>query len=43
MIGKEINIYSKDLIKYEEISNIKDRSELTNFLKETTYNLKNKA
>ena len=41
-IGKEIFIYSGNLINYTEIENIKDRIELTNFLKNTTYNLKDK-
>tara|TARA_A100001015_G_scaffold220634_1_gene248286 strand:+ start:1714 stop:2544 length:831 start_codon:yes stop_codon:yes gene_type:complete len=39
-IGKEICIYSGNLIFYSEIKNIKDRVELTNFLKNVTYNLK---
>ncbi len=40
-IGKEICIYSGNLINYEEIEKIKDRVELTNYLKDITYNLKN--
>ena len=40
LIGKEITIYSGDLIRYKDISHIKDRSELTKYLKELTYNLK---
>ena len=40
-IGKEICIYSGNLINYEEIEKIKDRTELTKFLKNITYNLKN--
>ena len=40
LIGKEITIYSGDLIRYKDISHIKDRSELTNYLKKLTYNLK---
>ena len=40
-IGKKISIYSGNLINYEEIEGKKDRVELTNYLKETTYNLKN--
>ena len=40
-IGKEICIYSGNTISYKEIEKIKDRVELTNFLKKVTYNLKN--
>ena len=40
-IGKEICIYSGNLINYKEIEKIKDRTELTHFLKNITYNLKN--
>ena len=40
LIGKEITIYSGDLIRYRDISHIKDRSELTKYLKELTYSLK---
>ena len=39
-IGKEITIYSGDVIKYEKIAKISDRKELIQFLKDTTYNLK---
>ncbi len=39
-IGKEICIYSGNLISYSEIENIKDRVELTNLLKKATYDLK---
>ena len=39
-IGKEICFYSGNLITYSEVENIKDRAELTNFLKKVTYNLK---
>lgn len=39
-IGKEIFIYPGKIINYEMIRKINDRVELTNFLKETTYNLK---
>ncbi len=39
-IGKEICIYSGELINYSEIENIKDRVELTNYLKDITYSLK---
>tara|TARA_Y100001970_G_scaffold293950_1_gene444995 strand:+ start:139 stop:957 length:819 start_codon:yes stop_codon:yes gene_type:complete len=39
-IGKEIIIYSGELIKYESIESIKDRSKLTEYLKNITYNLK---
>ena len=41
-IGKEICIYSGDVINYNEIKNIKDRVELTNYLKDITYSLKSK-
>ena len=41
-IGKEIIIYSGDIIKYEEISHFDDRNKLTKYLKEITYKLKNK-
>ena len=41
-IGKDIFIYSGNLINYTEIEEIKDRLELINFLKNITYNLKNK-
>ena len=40
-IGKEINIYSGKIIKYEDIARITDRNELIKLLKNTTYNLKN--
>ena len=40
-IGKEIIIYSGEVIENEEISHFKDRSELTKYLKDITYNLKN--
>ena len=39
-IGKEISIYSGKVINYEDMEMIKDRTELTNFLKERTYSLK---
>ncbi len=39
-IGKEVTIYSGKIIKYKDISNMKDRAELTNYLKDVTYNLK---
>ncbi len=41
MIGKTIEIYSGEIIKYSEISYMTDRSKLTNYLKEKTYNLRN--
>ncbi len=41
MIGKEIIIKSGELIKYEDISEIEDRSKLTEYLKNKTYNLAN--
>ena len=40
-IGKEVIIYSGKIIKYNDIKHLKNRNELTNFLKNTTYNLKN--
>ena len=40
-IGKEIIIYSGNRIKYDDISHFKSRHELTKYLKEVTYNLKN--
>ena len=39
-IGTEISIYTGDLINYKEIEDIKDRFELTNYLKNITYSLK---
>ena len=42
MIGKEINIYSGEVINFDSISHIKDRNLLTQYLKKTTYALKNK-
>ena len=41
-IGKEIVIYSGELIKYENIEDIKDRAKLTTYLKDLTYGLKKK-
>lgn len=40
-IGKEIIIYSGRVLEYQEVSHLKDRTELTRYLKATTYNLKN--
>ncbi len=40
-IGKEISIYVGKKIIYNEIKNFKNRIELTEFLKQKTYNLKN--
>ena len=40
-IGKEIIIYSGNKINYDQISHIKNRHELTSYLKDITYNLKN--
>jgi len=40
-IGKKILIYSGDIIDYKNIKHLKDRSELTNYLKSITYSLKN--
>ena len=39
-IGKEIIIFSGDIIPFNDISQIKNRNELTAFLKNKTYNLK---
>ena len=39
-IGKEVIIYSGKKLKYSDIKNIKDRVELTAYLKNLTYNLK---
>mgnify|MGYP001317950536 CR=1 FL=1 len=39
-IGKEIIIYPGNLIKYRDIKNIKDRVELTKYLKDITYSLR---
>ena len=39
-IGKEIIIYSGEKIKYKDIQFMKDRNELTSYLKNLTYNLK---
>ena len=39
-IGKQITIYSGNLIKYESVKHIKERKELIRYLKEITYNLK---
>lgn len=40
-IGKEIIIYSGNIIKFDDIKNIKDRRKLTDFLKNKTYDLIN--
>ncbi len=40
-IGQCINIYSGNVIQYKDISNLKNRNELTEFLKKKTYGLKN--
>ena len=39
-IGKNIIIYTGEIISYDKISKIRNRQELTRFLKNTTYNLK---
>ena len=39
-IGKKIDIYPGDIIKYEDISHLKDRNQLMNYLKKITYSLK---
>ena len=41
MIGKKITLFLGETIKYEEVSHITDRSHLTKYLKDITYNLKN--
>ncbi len=40
-IGKEIDIYTGKIIKYDELSKFKDQNELSMHLKKITYNLKN--
>ena len=40
-IGKEIVICSGDIVKYEDISNLESREELTSYLKNLTYALRN--
>tara|TARA_Y100000591_G_scaffold314828_1_gene321802 strand:+ start:677 stop:1501 length:825 start_codon:yes stop_codon:yes gene_type:complete len=40
-IGKEIDIYAGSIIKYDNISHIKDKNSLIQYLKDKTYNLKN--
>tara|TARA_Y100000590_G_scaffold437979_1_gene560251 strand:+ start:308 stop:1132 length:825 start_codon:yes stop_codon:yes gene_type:complete len=39
-IGKEIIIYSGNIIKYKSVSSLSDRKELTRYLKDTIYSLK---
>ena len=39
-IGQSINIYSGNTIEYKELSKIKNRNDLTEFLKKKTYGLK---
>ena len=39
-IGKEITIYSGKIIEYKDVSHLKNRAELTKYLKAITYNLK---
>ena len=39
MIGKNINIYPGNIIKFNELNEFKDRSELTQYLKMETYKL----
>ena len=39
-IGKEIIIYAGKVIDYDNIAHLKNRKELTNYLKNETYNLK---
>ena len=40
MIGKNIHIYPGEMITFDQLSQFKDREELTSFLKEKTYELK---
>ena len=40
-IGKEIIIYSGNILMYNKVSHIEDRNVLTDYLKDLTYNLKN--
>ena len=40
-IGKQIDIYVGKIIKYENISKIKERKKLINYLKDKTYEIKN--
>ncbi len=40
-IGKEISIYAGNIIKYKSVSHIKERNSLIQYLKKTTYSLKN--
>ena len=40
-IGKEIIIYSGNILMYNTVSHIEDRNVLTDYLKDLTYNLKN--
>lgn len=40
-IGKEVSIYSGEILKYSNISHINDRLELTKYLKDMTYRLGN--
>ena len=39
-IGQNVNIYSGNLIEYNDMSEIKDRNQLTKYLKDKTYSLK---
>ena len=41
MIGKDINIYPGKIIKFSEMNKIGNRSDLTEYLKTKTYELKN--
>ena len=41
MIGKNINIYPGKIIKFSEMNKIDDRSDLTDYLKAKTYELRN--
>ena len=42
MIGKEIKIYPGKVMKFNDLNKIKDRNELTKFLKFETYKLREK-
>ncbi len=41
-MGKEIEIYFGKVIKYQSMKNLKDRNKLTAYLKEATFNLKDR-
>ena len=41
MIGKEVKIYAGEILDYNSISHMKDRTRLTEHLKKITYGIKN--